>query len=588
MKARPVDIFVTASLVAAALVVAAGVYGFSQGRFFTVDEYQYIHATWLVSQGERPYVDFYEHHFPLSYVLHAPLLWIEGTFPEKALLLRGAVWVFYMAVMAAVGVAAARVMRNSRAGLLAFILAVCFGFSLMSAIDYRADNWGAFLLLAGVALLETNRDRPGTRGKSFAGGILLALAVGMTQKMVFLAGGTAVVWIALDALATAKESRRPFLRFPVDFCAGFGLVVFGGFVVAAVAGLLEAGYEITIVQALRHEVFYPAVSGWTYFEPFLEAHPISTGLVVLFAGVFFALSRDSFWAVPLGVAVLGGVLVKAQYPYNYVFPCLVVAVVAARGFSLVIARIQARPGRPSAWASLLYLLPLAVAADQARFVAGVTSNDHQLAILEKIERFSSPEEVVIDNSGGALFRPHGSYYYHHGDAHREMFADYFRERLVEDYRDSGALLWIMDYRLLDLPPNVHDYFQRHYVRADGSLFGLGFHIPRTGDADHVVEIDVIREGRYHVFPAPVKLSAGLPRSTANETGAVLVVDGVPVTSSEVELGVGSHRVEVPANFPGHIISLLSPDAFLRSEAERFERELDGSRSYQLLFEYDRR
>ena len=45
---------------------------------------------------------------------------------------------------------------------------------------------------------------------------------------------------------------------------------------------------------------------------------------------------------------------------------------------------------------------------------------------------------------------------------------------------------------------------------------------------------------------------------------------------------------VRANSPGYVISLLSPDAFLRTEAERFERELDGSRSYQLLFEYDRR
>jgi hypothetical protein len=47
-------------------------YDFGQRRFFTIDEYQYGHATWLVSQGQRPYLDFYEHHFPLSYVLHAP------------------------------------------------------------------------------------------------------------------------------------------------------------------------------------------------------------------------------------------------------------------------------------------------------------------------------------------------------------------------------------------------------------------------------------------------------------------------------------------------------------------------------------
>ena len=56
------------------------IYGFAQSRFFTIDEYQYGHATWLVAQGAMPYVDFFEHHFPLSYVMHAPIYWMEWDF----------------------------------------------------------------------------------------------------------------------------------------------------------------------------------------------------------------------------------------------------------------------------------------------------------------------------------------------------------------------------------------------------------------------------------------------------------------------------------------------------------------------------
>ena len=61
------------------------VYDFGQHRFFTIDEYQYGHATWLVAQGERPYLDFYEHHFPLSYALHAPIISDEAGFVARAL-----------------------------------------------------------------------------------------------------------------------------------------------------------------------------------------------------------------------------------------------------------------------------------------------------------------------------------------------------------------------------------------------------------------------------------------------------------------------------------------------------------------------
>ncbi len=181
-----------------ALLAAAGVYtftqfyAFSQTRFFTVDEYQFGHATWLVAQGRLPYLDFFEHHFPLSYVLHAPFFGFERDSVASALLLRKIVFTYWIVVGVIAAGSCYAVTRDRLAAVLIAFVPASIGFGLMSAIDYRADNWGAFLLLGGVALLETNRRRGGTRGVSFTGGVLLALAVGMTQKMVFLAGGTAL------------------------------------------------------------------------------------------------------------------------------------------------------------------------------------------------------------------------------------------------------------------------------------------------------------------------------------------------------------------------------------------------------------
>ena len=46
-----------ALLALAALATLREVHAFSERRFFTVDEYQTMHASWLVARGERPYLD---------------------------------------------------------------------------------------------------------------------------------------------------------------------------------------------------------------------------------------------------------------------------------------------------------------------------------------------------------------------------------------------------------------------------------------------------------------------------------------------------------------------------------------------------
>ena len=86
-------------LALAALYTFGEIYAFSQARFFTVDEYMYGHQTWLVARGAMPYVDFYEHHFPLSSMLHSPLYWIRWDFVTGALLLRKIVFAYLVGLI---------------------------------------------------------------------------------------------------------------------------------------------------------------------------------------------------------------------------------------------------------------------------------------------------------------------------------------------------------------------------------------------------------------------------------------------------------------------------------------------------------
>ena len=270
-----------------------------------------------------------------------------------------------------------------------------------------------------------------------------------------------------------------------------------------------------------------------------------------------------------------------------VLTAFLVGLLAARGFSLAVKRFchASRVGRAADFAPLLYLLALAILPSQLGFVSDTTSNRHQLELLAKIERFSGEDDVVIDNSGGALFRDHGSYFYHHGQAHRAMFEEYFSEQLVDDYRRSQALLWIIDYRLLDLPETVQAYFMELYLRVDGSLFALGFQSPRSRGAELGTDIDVIKSGDYFVFAAPERLSKRPVALESPERAFDLRVDGEPVLGDRVHLEVGAHRVTTLAGAPAYFLSLVPPDAFLLDEKDRFWRELEGAKPHQLFFEY---
>jgi len=572
--------FVTLVLLACATIgTLAFIRDFGQTRFFTIDEYQYGHATWLVTQGRMPYVDFYEHHFPLSYVLHAPILPSSGDFPQRALALRSMAFAYLAMAAAVLGISGWVVTANAFQGWLLACLPLTFGFGLMSAIDYRADNFAACLLVGCFAVLEANRV-PRRRLWAGVSGVLFALAVFMTQKMVFIGGGAIALMLARDLLRgrrrAAAEIDDVFLARPAVFVAsGFliGLAILG---TGAALGMLPAAFETTVLHTIEHEAHYTKVDFWNYAQPFLAQTPFSSAAIFLFAASFLWFRRGGFWSFPLAVALLGCAAMKAPYPYNFVYPGFLIVICAVRGYGVVVDRVRVL--RTSSLWTFLYLLPLAIIPDQLAYLAGTTTNAHQLLMLRKIETFSTPADRVIDGAGGALFRDHASYYWYHGTAHREMFHEYFASDLVSDYRRSGSLFWIDDFRQRELPNRIRSYFERHYVHVDGDLYGIGFATPQTGDRVYSRTVDIVRAGEYNVLVVERRPDGRRIRGRRSEDSPGIEIDGQRVPAAKVQLAVGRHRVEVAAHSPAYIFTPLPTDAF---------SEVVGRRaSHSPLFEYE--
>jgi hypothetical protein len=555
-----------ATLGTVTVAVLLRVHRFGLTRFFTIDEYQWGHATWLVSVGQVPYRDFYEHHLPLGYVLHALFLPADATFIEKAIWFRQVAFGYILVGCVSVAVVEYLTQRNLLSALSCAIVPVSVGFGLMSAIDYRGDNWAAFLLLCCFSTLHANQ-RMRRRWLAAVAGLLFTAAVLMTQKTL-LVGAVALLPMLVTSFWPERGSRPRSIvalralrvEHPLGFVLGMAIPAAMAVAVLAYHGVLGRAFEITVVQALQHERLYPSFSVWRYVEPYLDYAPFTTAALLACALASIVRSADRFWLLPTVAALLAGVSPKAPFPYNLVLASFLVGVSAVRGYAALIeSGIRCWP-RLRSVGPLGYLLPLSLVPAQLGFVEGASTNLDQLETLRQIEAYSGPEDAVIDSEGGALFRPHRGYYWYQGEAHARMFADHYQRDLVNDLRASRALFWIHGHRTKQLPAAAIDFLTNHYVRFRGDLHVLGVWLPQN-PLDQSVDrgFDVVRSGEYFVACASSLAEHDVSNTRGSNSG--LRIDGRSIEAGSVHLDVGAHRARMSAASPDCRLSYLPASAF---------------------------
>ena len=578
---RTLEIAVQALLALGALYVLGSIYEFAQTRFLTIDEFQWGHATWLVANGEVPYRDFYEHHLPLGYTLHAPLYDPTASFANNTLRFREVAFAYVLGALACLAWASWRTHRSGPEVWLTLAIVPATGFGLMSSIEYRGDNWSAFTLIACLALIEAGQK---TRSRSLAAvaGVLFVLAIGMTQKILVLGGGAVLLmWIGgLWATRPALRSRIGAFRIerPWAFAAGAALLGFVMLVTGLNLGLLELAWQINVEQSLQHEALYPSFPSAPYWRPYLEETWLSSGALLVAAAAYVLTGgRKNFWTLPLILSAIGLFFIRAPFPYNFVLLTWAIGIAAVRAWCTAVRWIMNRAktsGRPWNGTALLYGLPLLLLPAQLGFVSGTSSLDEQLQLLKQVERYSAPDDVVIDSAGSALFRPHRGYYWYHGRAHVQMFAPWFDEVLIEEMRESQAPLWIRTVRFDLLPEAAARYLLTHYIPVYGDLHALGFQTRATGPEERRSgSIEIVRPGTYYVMPGTES-----PHEAA-ETGMNRpVIDGKVVTSPTLELEAGWHPVVIPPNSNSLRFSYLPPEAF---------EDTGPNQPHTRLFEYRR-
>lgn len=249
------------------------------------DEIEHVHASWLVSCGQRPFTDFFEHHHPLLWYLLALVLPLTSQTAATLLTLRLLV-LLPLAAIVVLGFRLARLGSPSpRAAWLSAALLASMSEFVRVAIQVRPDVPQTLCVLAGVLLLPGALDSR-SRGRALAAGGLLGLGFLFSLKTalpiavvmgalgyrcwrqrlpwtlagVFLAGclvpaagyaaylfssgGLRDYWVAnwaLNAAVTGHKARVRPLQSPVFVNVGFWLAAVSGVVWAAARRTAPAG-----------------------------------------------------------------------------------------------------------------------------------------------------------------------------------------------------------------------------------------------------------------------------------------------------------------------------------------------------------
>jgi len=167
------------------------------------DEIEHLHAAWLVADGQRPFVDFLEHHPPALWYALAPIVRaFEGELQSAILICR-------LVNLGALVLSLAALRRfGGRAAPLAILLLLGSWLHLRNSIEIRPDALMAALcsaaLLAWLRHLRSGGARSALLAGACAGAATAVLQKGAAFSVLLLLGTFLAAWGRPAWRATAR------------------------------------------------------------------------------------------------------------------------------------------------------------------------------------------------------------------------------------------------------------------------------------------------------------------------------------------------------------------------------------------------
>jgi Dolichyl-phosphate-mannose-protein mannosyltransferase len=203
------------------VVVSAGMrWAYVNATQIVVDEFEHLHAAYLVAHGQTPYVDFFEHHTPLFYYLAAAVLPLRSPTFATIIDARYLALAFSAVTMLLAWWLVRRVYGRTEALVVACLLLGNFFLFARGSLSYL-DTYAALPVMLSALCLVGRRRRA---FRCFAAGVALGLAVLVTQKTVVAALAPAVIFVARGRHEWRARSERFRWLSDVVACAAGALM----------------------------------------------------------------------------------------------------------------------------------------------------------------------------------------------------------------------------------------------------------------------------------------------------------------------------------------------------------------------------
>ena len=416
-------------------------------RPLDVDEIEFVRATRWVAEGKVPYLDFWEHHFPLQWYLMAPLARLaKEASVESFRVMRFGNAVFWLSSAVLVVLLGSGGGRRRIPALVATILLISAQCFPPYVTTYRIDGPMCFFYLLGVYLLER-----GLEAEERAG--FYAASAGAAMAFSGLCSQRAIPGIAVAALLYLFV--RPGESWGLRRKAAWMLVSGAGIALAvatswALLGGLGAFWHQNVVTNRLYEMT-PAVQQWRPLSSllrqlFLDVSSMQLLGLAAAASVVLALLRLGKPSFGLRMAVLTvtqiAFLATISSPFGYQLQLFLWLLALLASVSLdALLRLRRWPEGVVLLAVVAFLLAGSGRVTWRSPISPdvIAIQRHQDHVLRRLEEVTAPGDRVLDGCGRGMNR-------------ESAFVFWFLPRLVRVLTANGALAPLTEAAMAAKPP----------------------------------------------------------------------------------------------------------------------------------------
>ena len=418
-------------------------------RDFNHDEFEKVHTAWKILQGERIYIDFFQHSHPFFFYLLAPLIAILGLNSTALIVLRMVMFLMLLLILLVTCHLAAKVF-NKKTAFISVLLLSSAQIFINRTIEIRPDVPQTLFGLLSLFLLFTYFEN-----KSVKCLILSSISLGISflflQKTIFL---ITLIWcLLLINVYKKRVSYRDFLAYPSIFL----LTLAPYYMYIVCSGSLSSYFTLNWVLITKF------ASRFTPFNAIGFALRTSTLLCVFYAWGLLKFCktpnqvRTGWFSLGLLASTF---LIAAPYKQSFMIAMPLIAIIAANAICLLFEREQK-------WI-LVVLLFAVVIPGFLLLKRAEDNNDAQLKEIDYVLSITDENDFVYDgNTTFNVFRKDIDFFWFSlrpkvgGLAAYKTIAEY--EYDVYESIDKFRPKVISDYQI----DNMQDErIAKHYAKSD--------------------------------------------------------------------------------------------------------------------------